>query len=56
MSFWIAQSPFRLISEQRYVSGFFKRFIPKFLRPFFLEIPVIGDVMVSQIECVLEKP
>lgn len=56
MSFWIAQSPFRLISEQRYVSGFFKRVIPKFLRPFLLEIPVIGDVMVSQIECVLEKP
>jgi ubiquinone/menaquinone biosynthesis C-methylase UbiE len=56
MSGWIAQSPFRLISEQRYISGFFKRVTPRFLRPFLLEIPVVGDVMVSQIECVLEKP
>lgn len=56
MSAWIAQSPFRLISEQRYVSGFFRGAIPKFLRSFLLEIPVLGDVMVSQIECVLEKP
>lgn len=56
MSMWIAGSPFRLISEQRYVTGFFKRIIPRFLRSFFLEIPLVGDVMVSQIECVLEKP
>ena len=56
MSRWIAGSPFRLISEQRYVTGFFKRVIPQFMRPFFLELPVVGDVMVSQIECVLEKP
>lgn len=56
MSAWISGSRFRLISEQRYVTGFFKRVIPKFMRPFFLEIPVVGDVMVSQIECVLEKP
>lgn len=56
ISRWISKSPFRLISEQRYVTGFFKRVIPAFMRPFFLEIPVVGDVMVSQIECVLEKP
>jgi SAM-dependent methyltransferase len=56
MSSWIAGSPFRLISEQRYVSGFFRRAVPAFLRNFFLEVPVLGDVMVSQIECVLEKP
>jgi ubiquinone/menaquinone biosynthesis C-methylase UbiE len=56
MSSWIAGSPFRLISEQRYVSGFFRGVTPPFLRPFLLEIPLIGDVMVSQIECVLEKP
>ncbi len=56
MSSWIAGSPFRLISEQRYVSGFFRRAVPSFLRNFFLEVPVVGDVMVSQIECVLEKP
>ena len=56
MSRWIAGSPFRLISEQRYVTGFFKRVTPSFLRPLLLEIPVVGDVMVSQIECVLEKP
>ncbi len=56
LSSWIARSPFRLISEERCVSGFFKRIVPAFLRPFLLEIPVLGDVMVSQIECVLEKP
>jgi ubiquinone/menaquinone biosynthesis C-methylase UbiE len=56
MSRWISGSKFRLISEQRYVTGFFKRVTPSFLRPFLLEIPVVGDVMVSQIECVLEKP
>ena len=56
MSRWIAQSPFRLISEQRYVTGFFKRVVPHFMRSLLLEIPVVGDVMVSQIECVLEKP
>ena len=56
MSSWIAQSRFRLVSEHRYVTGFFKRVTPSFLRPFLLEIPIIGDVMVSQIECVLEKP
>lgn len=56
MSSWIAGSPFRLISEQRYVSGFFRRAVPAFLRSVFLGIPVLGDVMVSQIECVLEKP
>lgn len=56
MSSWIARSSFRLISEQRYLSGFFKRVIPSFLRSFLLEIPVVGDIMVSQIECVLEKP
>jgi len=56
MSRWIAESPFRLVSEQRYVTGFFKRVVPGSLQPFLLEIPVIGDVMVSQIECVLEKP
>ena len=56
LSSWIAESPFRLISEQRYVTGFFRRVIPKFMHSFLLEIPVVGDVMVSQIECVLEKP
>lgn len=56
MSRWIAQSPFRLVSEDRYFTGFFKRVIPTFLRPFLLRIPVVGDVMVSQIECTLEKP
>ena len=55
MARWIAGSPFRQISEQTYVTGFFKRTIPAFLRPTLLKIPVVGDVMVSQIECVLEK-
>jgi ubiquinone/menaquinone biosynthesis C-methylase UbiE len=53
---WVAHSPFKLISEQRYVTGFFRRAIPEFLRGVFLAIPVVGDVMVSQIEYVLEKP
>jgi ubiquinone/menaquinone biosynthesis C-methylase UbiE len=56
MSSWITQSPFKLVAEQRTVTGFFKRVIPGFLRGHFLAIPMVGDVMVSQIECVLEKP
>lgn len=56
MARWIAGSPFKQISEQTYVTGFFKRTVPAFLRPTLLKIPVVGDVMVSQIECVLEKP
>jgi ubiquinone/menaquinone biosynthesis C-methylase UbiE len=56
LSAWIARSRFRLVSEERHVSGFFRRMVPRFLRAFLLEIPVLGDVMVSQVECVLEKP
>lgn len=53
---WVSRSPFRQVSEQRYVTGFFKRAVPESLRSFFLALPVVGDVMVSQIEYVLEKP
>lgn len=56
MSRWIAQSPFRLVREERFVTGFFKRVVPEALHGICLEIPVVGDVMVSQIQCVLEKP
>jgi SAM-dependent methyltransferase len=56
MTQWIVHSPFRLVSEQRHVTGFFKRVVPGFLQGWLLAVPVIGDVMVSQIECVLEKP
>lgn len=56
MTRWIASSPFRLVREERFVTGFFKRAIPKALRGALLEIPVVGDVMVSQVQCVLERP
>ncbi len=56
VSSWIARSPFTLISEQRYITGFFKRVVPESLRGLLLAVPVVGDVMVSQVECVLEKP
>jgi ubiquinone/menaquinone biosynthesis C-methylase UbiE len=56
MSRWIASSPFRLIREERHVTGFFRRAVPGAFRRSLIELPIVGDVMVSQIECVLEKP
>jgi SAM-dependent methyltransferase len=53
---WIASSGFRLLREDRHVTGFFRRFVPGPLRRLLERTPVARDVMVGHIQCVLVKP
>jgi SAM-dependent methyltransferase len=53
---WISTSGFRLLREDRYVTGFFRRFVPGPLRRVLERTPVARDVMVGHIQCVLLKP
>jgi SAM-dependent methyltransferase len=53
---WIRASGFRLRREDRHVTGFFRRFVPGALRRRLLETPLLQDVMIGHIQCVLEKP
>lgn len=52
---WIERSGFRLVREDRHLTGFFKRFVPGPLRRFLERTPWTQDVMIGHIECVLEK-
>ena len=53
---WIRASGFRLVREDRHVTGFFRRFLPGALRRRLLATPLLQDVMIGHIQCVLEKP
>lgn len=53
---WISASGFRLLREDRHVTGFFRRFIPGPLRRLLERTPFARDVMIGHIQCVLEKP
>ncbi len=53
---WIRGSGFRLLREERYVTGFFRRALPGPLRRLLERTPVAQDVMIGHIQCVLEKP
>ena len=53
---WIRASGFRLLREERYVTGFFRRALPPPLRRLLERTPVAQDVMIGHIQCVLEKP
>jgi len=53
---WIAASGFRLLREDRSVTGFFRRFLPGPLRRRLESLPWAQDVMIGQIQCVLQKP
>jgi SAM-dependent methyltransferase len=53
---WIAASGLRRVHEERQVTGFFRRALPGFARRALLRAPVVRDVMVGQIQCVLERP
>jgi SAM-dependent methyltransferase len=53
---WIAASGFRLLREERYVTGFFRRFVPGPLRRWMERTPGAQDVMIGHIQCVLERP
>jgi SAM-dependent methyltransferase len=56
LSGWIARSGFRLLREDRYVTGFFRRALPGPLRRLLQRTPWAQDVMTGQIQCVLVKP
>jgi SAM-dependent methyltransferase len=53
---WIAGSGFRLLREDRHVTGFFRRALPSALRTRFENTPLLQDVMIGHIQCVLQKP
>jgi SAM-dependent methyltransferase len=53
---WIRGSGFRLLREDRHVTGFFRRALPGSLRERLLGTPFVQDVMIGHIQCVLQKP
>ena len=53
---WIAASGFRLLREDRYLTGFFRRALPGPLRRLLEKTPGARDVMTGHIQCVLVKP
>jgi SAM-dependent methyltransferase len=53
---WISGSGFRLLREDRHVTGFFRRFVPGPLRRLLERTPMARDVMIGHIQCVLLKP
>jgi SAM-dependent methyltransferase len=56
LSSWISGSGFRLLREDRHVTGFFRRFVPGPLRRLLERTPFARDVMIGHIQCVLVKP
>jgi ubiquinone/menaquinone biosynthesis C-methylase UbiE len=52
---WIEPSGFRLLREERHVTGFFKMALPAALRTRLEATPWTQDVMIGHIECVLVK-
>jgi SAM-dependent methyltransferase len=53
---WIRESGFRLLHEDRQVTGFFRRYLPAALRARMERTAWVQDVMIGHIQCVLEKP
>lgn len=53
---WIEQAGFRVIREERQVTGFFRRAFPGPLGRGLQAVPFARDVAISQIQCVLVKP
>lgn len=52
---WVRASGFRPIREDRYVTGFFRRALPGPLRRVLERTPIVQDVMIGHIQCVLER-
>lgn len=52
---WFRQAGFRVLHEDRHVTGFFRRAIPGPLRRVLEKTPIARDVMVGHVQCVLEK-
>ena len=53
---WIQTAGFRILREDRHVTGFFRRFVPGPLRRLLERAPFTRDVMIGHIQCVLLKP
>lgn len=53
---WLGRSGFRLLREDRYVTGFFRGALPGPLRRALERTPLVQDVMIGHIQCVLVKP
>jgi SAM-dependent methyltransferase len=52
---WLRQAGFRLLREDRHVTGFFRHVVPGPLRRLLEKTPFARDVMVGHVQCVLEK-
>ena len=52
---WVRAAGFRLVREERHVTGFFRRVLPAPARRLLEEAPLVRDVMVGHIQCVLVK-
>jgi len=52
---WFRQAGFRVLHEDRHVTGFFRHAVPGPLRRLLEKTPVARDVMVGHVQCVLEK-
>jgi SAM-dependent methyltransferase len=53
---WTRGAGFRVLRQDRYVTGFFRRVLPGPLRRRLERTPWAQDVMIGQVQCVLEKP
>lgn len=56
LSAWVRDAGFRLVREDRYVTGFFRRALPGPARRLLERTPLARDVMIGHIQCVLVKP
>lgn len=52
---WCRQAGFRVLHEDRHVTGFFRHALPGPLRRLLEKTPIARDVMVGHVQCVLEK-
>jgi SAM-dependent methyltransferase len=52
---WVREAGFRMVREERQVTGFFRRVLPPPARRLLERAPVARDVMVGHIQCVLVK-
>jgi ubiquinone/menaquinone biosynthesis C-methylase UbiE len=53
---WVQEAGFRVVSEERQLTGFFRAAFPGPLRRGLEAVPWARDVAISQVECVLVKP
>jgi len=52
---WLSQTGFRILREDRHVTGFFARHFPGFVRRFLEENPVTQNIVIGNLEYVVAK-